>query len=193
MVKKLYGFTEIIPKILLIYENIYAIITIIKQFTMSKLKKHHQEVIALKRAAIKRSLAVLTSAVTIVSMCPLSAYAAMDTSEFASGYAYPTEMRGLNAFQIANDMGAGWNLGNSLESEYNETYWNNPKTTKKMIDAIAAKGFTTLRVPVRWDDHYSNPSNYTIDSSFMDRVETVVNYGLANDMYVILNVHHNDL
>ena len=116
--------------------------------------------------------------------------AAMDTSEFSSGYTYPTQMRGLSAFALVSDMGPGWNLGNSLESEYDETYWGNPKTTKAMIDAIAAKGFTTLRVPVRWDDHFS--SGTTIDTTFMDRVETVVNYGLANDMYVILNVHHND-
>ena len=147
----------------------------------------------MKKAIFVKAAAVLTSAVTVTTFCPLSVFAAMDTSEFPSGYTYPTEMRGLSAFQIANDMGAGWNLGNSLESSNNETDWGNPKTTKAMIDAVAAKGFTTLRVPVRWDDHYSNPSNYTIDSSYMDRVDTVVNYGLANDMYVILNVHHNDL
>lgn len=117
----------------------------------------------------------------------------MNTSEFASGYSYPTQMRGLTAFQLVSDMGAGWNLGNSLESSDSETNWGNPKTTKSMIDAIAAKGFTTLRVPVRWDDHYSDSSKYIISAEYMDRVETVVNYGLANGMYVILNVHHNDL
>lgn len=120
-------------------------------------------------------------------------HAAMNTSEFPSGYSYPTQMRGLSAFELVNDMGAGWNLGNSLESENNETYWGNPRTTKKMIDEIAQKGFKTLRIPVRWDDNYSNASSYTINSDYMDRVETVVNYGLANGMYVIINVHHNDL
>jgi len=147
----------------------------------------------LKKTNFARVVSALTSAIMMTSVCAASASAAMDASEFPAGYTYPTEMRGLNAFQIASDMGAGWNLGNSLESSNNETYWGNPKTTKAMIDAIAAKGFTTLRVPVRWDDHYSNPSSYTIDTNYMDRVETVVNYGLANGMYVILNVHHNDL
>ena len=121
------------------------------------------------------------------------AYADMNKSEFPSGYSYPTLMRGLSAFDLTSEMGAGWNLGNSLESENNETNWGNPKTTKKMIDAIAAKGFKTLRVPVRWDDNYSDASSYKIKSDYMDRVETVVNYGLANGMYVIINVHHNDL
>ena len=61
---------------------------------------------------------------------------ASDMSEFATGYHYPTEMRGLTASEITADMGAGWNLGNSLESENNETYWGNPATTKKMIYKI---------------------------------------------------------
>ncbi len=142
---------------------------------------------------LRKTTASILSAAIMLSACPLASYAAMDTSEFSSGYSAPTTMRGLSAFQLVSDMGAGWNLGNSLESSNNETNWGNPKTTKAMIDDIAEAGFTTLRVPVRWDDHYTNASTYTIDTSFMDRVETVVNYGLANDMYVILNVHHNDL
>ena len=150
------------------------------------------------RSGKGRFLAFLSAAV--ISLGSVTAFgsditvqAAMNTSEFASGYSYPTQMRGLTAFQLVSDMGAGWNLGNSLESSDSETNWGNPKTTKSMIDAIAAKGFTTLRVPVRWDDHYSDSSKYIISAEYMDRVETVVNYGLANGMYVILNVHHNDL
>ena len=146
----------------------------------------------------KKLLALVSAAVISVGAAfscggGFTVEAAMNSSEFSSGYSYPTQMRGLTAFQIVSDMGAGWNLGNSLESTDSETNWGNPMTTKTMIDAIAAKGFTTLRVPVRWDDHYSDPSSYTISSDYMDRVETVVNYGLANDMYVILNIHHNDI
>ncbi|WP_077610381.1 glycoside hydrolase family 5 protein [Clostridium sp. Marseille-P2415] len=111
----------------------------------------------------------------------------------ADGSSYQTQMRGLSASELTADMGAGWNLGNSLESENNETYWGNPQTTKAMIDKIAAKGFKTLRIPVRWDDNYTDSSSYTIKSDYMDRVEEVVNYGLADGMYVIINVHHNDL
>ena len=144
---------------------------------------------------IHRLLSAAAAAVIVstayTALPSVSAYAQMDYSEFAAGYSHPTEMRGLTALQLVSDMGAGWNLGNSLESANNETYWSNPATTKAMIDKIAAAGFTTLRIPVRWDDHYTD--GYNIDSAFMDRVETVVNYGLANGMYVILNCHHNDL
>lgn len=137
--------------------------------------------------------AACTLAFTALLQQPADAFAAMNTSEFDVGYSYSTEFRGLTAMQLVSDMGVGWNLGNTLESEGSETGWGNPVTTKSMIDAVAAKGVTTLRVPVRWDDHYSDPSQYKISDDFMDRVETVVNYGLANDMYVILNVHHCDL
>ncbi len=145
----------------------------------------------------KQLLSCVTAALfTIISVSGfgcINADASADTSEFTAGYSPSTQMRGFSASQLVSDMGAGWNLGNSLESENNETYWGNPKTTKAMIDTIAARGFKTLRIPVRWDDNYSDPSKYTISSSYMDRVETVVNYGLANGMYVIINVHHNDL
>ncbi len=120
-------------------------------------------------------------------------YASTNPSQTSAKSNDLTAMRGLSASQLVADMGAGWNLGNSLESENNETYWGNPYTTKEMIDAIAARGFKTLRIPVRWDDNYSNPSSYTIKTEYMDRVEAVVNYGIANGMYVIINVHHNDL
>lgn len=114
---------------------------------------------------------------------------------FATGITvqgYSTQMRGLTAAQIVADMGAGWNMGNSLESENNETGWGNPRITKEMVQAIKNRGFKTIRIPVRWDDNYTD-SNYTINSSYLDRVEEVVNYGLDCGLYVIINVHHNDL
>lgn len=143
----------------------------------------------------KRHFKLLASALGIFACCAAvltakqSVFAANGTPESA----YAREMRGMTAFEITKDMKAGWNLGNSLESDYNETYWGNPAITKEMIDAIAAKGFKTIRIPVRWDDNYSDPSTYTVSKAYMDRVEEVVNYALSNDMYVIINVHHNDL
>jgi len=111
-------------------------------------------------------------------------------------YTKPEEVQAAqmhDAFTITRDMGAGWNLGNSFESEYNETYWGNPATTEEMIHKIKEKGFTTLRIPVRWDDNYSDASSYTINEAYLNRVQQVVNYGINDGMYVIINVHHNDL
>ncbi len=94
-----------------------------------------------------------------------------------------------NAFEITNNMGAGWNLGNTLDAFGGETAWGNPKATQELIDTIQAAGFKTLRVPVSWDNHVDDAFN--INPLWMARVEQVVNYGLNRGMYVILNVHHN--
>ena len=62
-----------------------------------------------------------------------------------------TGMRNLSSLQITADMGAGWNLGNTLDANPgSETSWGNPKTTKAMIDQIKLRGFNTLRIPVTW-------------------------------------------
>ncbi len=84
----------------------------------------------------------------------------------------------------------GWNLGNSLESEYSETGWSNPKTTQSMINAVKAAGFNAVRIPVRWTHHFSNASDYTIDKNWLARVKEVVDYCYKNNMYVIINTHH---
>lgn len=112
--------------------------------------------------------------------------------DFPADYKHPTTMRGLSAMDLVKDMKVGWNLGNTLESTGGETGWGNPVTTRKMIDEIKKAGFNTVRIPVRWDEHYID-ANYTIDPTYMARVEIVANYALANDMYAIINIHHNKI
>jgi aryl-phospho-beta-D-glucosidase BglC (GH1 family) len=96
---------------------------------------------------------------------------------------------------ILEDMGLGWNLGNSLDATGGsgldtETSWSNPKVTKALIDKVKSLGFNTVRVPVSWGKHVSG-DNYTIDSAWLARVKEVVDYCYKNDMYVILNIHHD--
>ena len=97
--------------------------------------------------------------------------------------------------QIAKEMKIGWNLGNTFDSWDgsgldSETSWGNPKTTEKMILDIKAMGFCTVRIPVTWSIHADDKGN--IDSEWMARVKEVVDYAYNNDMYVILNSHHDD-
>ena len=109
------------------------------------------------------------------------------------------------AQQVVTDMKAGWNLGNTLDSatdpkdskiyapSYYETAWSNPVTTKAMIDEVKAKGFNTVRIPVTWGANIEKNTQYTgtISSAWLDRVEEVANYALDNNMYCIVNVHHD--
>ena len=84
----------------------------------------------------------------------------------------------------------GWNLGNSLEAEGTETSWGNPATTADMIKAIKGEGFNAVRIPVRWGQHCDMPT-MTIDEKWLSRVKEIVDWCLAEDMYVIINTHHD--
>ncbi len=111
----------------------------------------------------------------------------------------------LTAFEITEEMQLGWNLGNTLDSYMSknnvpletygleaETCWGNPKTTQAMIDAVKAKGFNTIRVPVTWFQHVDVKNGYKIDDAWMARVKEIVDYCYNSDMYVILNLHHEE-
>ncbi|WP_205967528.1 glycoside hydrolase family 5 protein [Aquisalinus luteolus] len=93
-----------------------------------------------------------------------------------------------NAMQIAADMGLGWNLGNTLEASGGETGWGNPMVTKEFISLVSDSGFNTIRLPVAWDQ-YADTQTGKIDDAWLDRVTEVVDYAIAEDMYVVINIH----
>ena len=105
------------------------------------------------------------------------------------------------AIEIAADMGYGWNLGNTMEATNTwtsnpkvtdfETAWGQPVTTKAMIDGIKKAGFNSIRIPVSWSNMMSSDGNYTIDASYFKRVDEIISYAFANDMYVIINDHYD--
>lgn len=103
-----------------------------------------------------------------------------------------TGMRTITSLQFTADMKAGINLCNTLDAYPAETSWGNPQATLALITAWKQKGFKTLRLPVTWKDHLGAAPNYTIDPTWLARVEAVANYAFANDMYVIINAHHED-
>ena len=102
----------------------------------------------------------------------------------------------------------GWNLGNQFEcsapgqdgesmaignpdnADNAETAWGNPVVTKKTIKAIKDAGFNDIRIPVRWQCHITNPTAMSISKTWMARIKEVVDWSLANDLKVIINVHH---
>lgn len=104
---------------------------------------------------------------------------------------------GGNAAQIASDITLGWCLGNTLDCyditwdvKNYETGWGNPYTTREMIQAVQAKGFNAVRIPVSWTDHLSEDG--TVDADWMARVHEVVDYAMDCGVYTILNMHHDD-
>lgn len=109
------------------------------------------------------------------------------------------EIPDTEGLRFVADMKIGWNLGNTFDAkdctwlsndlDY-ESAWCGVKTTRELIDEIKAAGFNTVRVPVSWHDHLN--SDNTIDEAWLNRVNEVVDYCIDNDMYVILNIHHDN-
>lgn len=93
------------------------------------------------------------------------------------------------ALQLADKISLGWNLGNSLEAIGGETNWGNPKTTKALIDLVKQNGFNAIRIPTAWNQYLENSATAQIKTSWLNRVKEVVDYAIANDMYVIINIH----
>ncbi|WBP84754.1 cellulase family glycosylhydrolase [Kitasatospora cathayae] len=88
-------------------------------------------------------------------------------------------------------MQPSWNLGNTLDAIPGETSWGNPLTTKALFDRLRSEGFRSVRIPVTWYPHQSDTAPYTIDPVWMNRVKQVVDWALADGLYVEINVHHD--
>ncbi|MFI0508617.1 cellulase family glycosylhydrolase [Streptomyces sp. WSLK1-5] len=135
-----------------------------------------------------RLAGLLTALFVVVGLSAGTAGAAPDGSArpAASTVAVPA-----GAMDAVAAMQPSWNLGNTLDAIPDETSWGNPKVTKDLFDTLRAQGFRSVRIPVTWTDHQSATAPYTIDATFMSRVEQVVDWALADGLYVVLNVHHD--
>ena len=113
----------------------------------------------------------------------------------------------MSAFAFVEKLHMGYNLGNTLEANHDitnpntqtwfnpqtvydwEKCWGQPVTTQEIIDAIAAKGFNVIRVPVTWFPHMDADGN--VEEAWMNRVQEVVDMVLKAGCYCIVNVHHD--
>ncbi len=102
-------------------------------------------------------------------------------------------IRDITASQLVADMGPGWNLGNAFDVRDNDkTVWGNPLPTTTLIDEIYERGYRTLRLPVTWGYNMGEAPNFKIESGYFTRVTNIIDHALAKDMYVIVNIHHDD-
>jgi len=110
---------------------------------------------------------------------------------------------GMTAAEWVENVTIGWNLGNTLDAtsngnsnqynqtpEWHEKSWGNPVTTKAMITTLKDAGFNAIRIPVSWAKVADK--DYSIRTDWMARVTEVVDYAVENDMYIVLNTHHDE-
>lgn len=94
----------------------------------------------------------------------------------------------LDRFAQGRRLGRGVNLGNALEAP-KEGEWG-MVLQKEYFRLIAQAGFDTIRVPIRWSAHALEAPPYTVDENFFQRVDWVIENGLANGLNVVINMHH---
>jgi aryl-phospho-beta-D-glucosidase BglC (GH1 family) len=113
-------------------------------------------------------------------------------------------LSGLNAWNIVSQIKIGWNLGNTLEcnntnlsssaapKEFAKA-WGQPEPTAEQFKSVKNAGFNAVRIPVTWYEHleYQN-GKYHVNDTWMEYVKKTVDYAIDEDMFVILNIHHED-
>lgn len=88
-------------------------------------------------------------------------------------------------------------------SDY-ETAWGQPVTKPELFKLFKDAGFNAIRVPVTWYPHMeakfdggliwdpvNDPIGTKINADWMKRVHEIVDYVISQDMYCILNIHHD--
>ncbi len=118
-------------------------------------------------------------------------------------YVYNRKMKDITAEQFMSEMTAGWNLGNSLDSHYGswngkenldqEYTYGNITVTEDLIDYVKKAGFNTIRIPVTWvyNTYRDENGRLRVYDSWYSRVDDIIGYALKNDMYVMINSHHD--
>ena len=118
----------------------------------------------------------------------------LNVTDDASETGNPRPFRVLGVDEMVAEMGTGWNLGNTMDGHSgftpNETLWQNDETTQALIDAVHDLGFNTVRIPVTWGTMI-NDEDYSINEKWISRVQDIVDYCIRQDMYVIINIHHD--
>lgn len=107
----------------------------------------------------------------------------------------PLPFRELTKDEVIYEMGAGINLGNTMDGHSgftpNETVWQSVVTTKAYIKALHDAGYNTVRIPVTWGTMIEEDNGYAINSAWISRVQDIVDYCVSLDMYAIINIHHD--
>lgn len=89
-------------------------------------------------------------------------------------------------------MGVGINLGNTFDANYLP---HDAHITKAQVDLYAHAGFTHIRIPVTWRDHFPEPliddaGRLDTESPRFKSLQATVDHALSLGLYVILNTHH---
>ncbi|MFF4394327.1 cellulase family glycosylhydrolase [Streptomyces sp. NPDC001480] len=126
------------------------------------------------------SLLALLLASALLPLLPATAWAADPPPPSA-----PAARSAVAAMQ------PGWNLGNTYDAIPDETSWGNPPVTRALLRKVKSQGFRSIRLPVTWGGHQGAAPDYTIAPAWMAKVRQVVDWALDENLYVMINMHHD--
>ena len=98
----------------------------------------------------------------------------------------------IRAFEMNERLGRGVNMGNAFEAP-SENEWENP-WKPKYFEIMADLGLDNVRLPVRLkpSDRSMATAPYTINETFLCRIQEVVDEALNNKLHIIVNMHHHE-
>jgi endoglucanase len=107
--------------------------------------------------------------------------------------ALPAPAQRQGAFDMNARLGRGINMGNAFEAP-DENAWGNP-WKPEYFEMMADLGFQHVRLPVRWEPEARSLATapWTINPDFMARIQEVVDKALAEELIIIVNMHHHEL
>ena len=134
---------------------------------------------------MKRHCIILVLALLLVALCTAAS---------------AEELHGRTATEIVAEMGIGFNIGNTFDAtgydandiHAQEQSWGNPIVDQALLERVRDAGFKTVRIPITWYRNVADDGAYTIDPAFLARIREVVDYAYACDLYVIINMHHEE-
>lgn len=112
------------------------------------------------------------------------------------------EENNLTNADIIAKLGAGWNLGNALESttdkKVDETLWGNPIVNKRLFKLVKEAGYSSVRIPFSCISAVKvneTDNSITVDETELEtilkRLKEVVDMALDYDLFVIIDLHHD--
>lgn len=142
----------------------------------------------MKKIVRKTTAAVMTLSMLIALAVAPGMAQNNDSGRPASIHAFTA----ISPHKAVKEMNPGWNLGNTMDAVPYEGAWNNKPVEPQTFDDVKQAGFRSVRIPMNWDAHIGAAPDYTISAAWLDRTEQVVDWALERDLYVMMNVHHDN-
>lgn len=94
------------------------------------------------------------------------------------------------ATEVAAMLGNGINLGNTLDAPNEGEWTNGVKAQEGYFVDYKNAGLQSVRIPITWGAHFGTSAPYTVDPTFLARVEQVAGWGVDRGLTVVINAHH---